>query len=468
MTYEHALALLAGRLNYESRGMPDQAELRVDRTALLLERLGRPHDRLPIIHVAGTKGKGSTANMIARLLEESGLRIGLHTSPHLLRVEERFRIGSETISADLFARTIGEIWPEVEEVDRLLPAPQTELTYFEITTALTLLYFAREHVDAAVIEVGMGGRLDSTNVVDPVVSVITSISFDHMKQLGRTLPQIAGEKAGIIKPARPIVTAVTEPESLAVIERRARDLDSRLYRLGRDFDYQCRSVGLRGEEVDVRIGDRSHALRLGAVGLHQASNAATALMTVDVFLKTMRPSEPLPAGESLASLRIPGRFEILHRDPLVVFDVGHNTASFEAISRTLKGFLPERHRGRRVLLFATSRDKEADQMLAAVGGLFTDVILTEYRSNPRALPADELSADWVSAGTRVHFADQPASAWELARRLLDRPDLSLAGSHPEGPPAVNTNEGLVLAAGSFFLIAELLDLTGARPLPLAP
>ncbi|MBY0588722.1 bifunctional folylpolyglutamate synthase/dihydrofolate synthase, partial [bacterium] len=227
MADDRTRAFLESRLNYESRGMPALAELRVDRTAMLVEELGQPHHRLRVVHVAGTKGKGSTSTMIATLLRESGHRVGLHTSPHLLQVEERFRIDGIPILPTLFDQLIDEMRPAIDRVDELLSPTQPSLTFFEITTALTLLYFARERVDWAVIEVGMGGRLDSTNVVDPQVSVITSISLDHTRQLGDTIAQIAFEKAGIIKPGKPVVSTVRAPDAIPVIQRKAQEMESR-------------------------------------------------------------------------------------------------------------------------------------------------------------------------------------------------------------------------------------------------
>ena len=257
MTYDEALTFLNTRLNYESRGMPAQAELRVDRTALLLEKLGRPHDRYRVVHVAGTKGKGSTSTMIATLLEESGYTVGLHTSPHLFRVEERFRINGKPISSDEFAQLLTEIRPAIDEVDAILASSQSELTFFEITTALTLLYFAHRSVDIAVVEVGMGGRLDSTNVVDPVVSVITSISLDHTKQLGETIPEIASEKAGIIKAGKPVVSGVRDVDALHVIRDRARDVEAPLYQVGEEFHYADKALGLAGTEIEVTTWHRT-------------------------------------------------------------------------------------------------------------------------------------------------------------------------------------------------------------------
>ncbi len=242
-----------GRINYERTAtVPyNQRQLKLDRMRQLLVRLGQPDAGMKIVHVAGTKGKGSTSAMIAAMLTAAGYRTGVFSSPHLERIEERFAVDGQPCAAEELVVLVDRLRPVVQAMDEEAMREGDSTagpTYFEITTAMALLHFVERKVDAAVLEVGMGGRLDSTNVCLPVVSVITSISFDHMKQLGNTLAAIAREKAGIIKPGVPVVCGATEPEAQAVIGAVAREHGCRLIQLGEDFtfQYQRAATPLRG------------------------------------------------------------------------------------------------------------------------------------------------------------------------------------------------------------------------------
>jgi dihydrofolate synthase/folylpolyglutamate synthase len=456
MTHDEALAFLNARLNYESRGMPEREELRVDRTANLLDRLGRPHERYPIVHVAGTKGKGSTATMIAAVLAETGRRVGLHTSPHLLRIEERFEINGVLIGDETLANLIDEMRTAIDAVDRELTPQQPELTFFEVTTALMLLWFARSNVDAAVVEVGMGGRLDSTNVVNPAVSVITSISLDHTRQLGPTRAHIAKEKAGIIKPGRTVVSAVTDDEAGPVIARTAEERSSPLRQFGRDYRCSARSRGFLGQEIDVATWRRHWPpVSIASVGAHQAVNAATALAAVDAF-HDVTSSSTEPTGMSLAQRRAPGRFEVLGRDPLLLLDVCHNPASCEALIRTLAELTPAGYRGRRVLVFGTSRDKDWRSILAAFLPAFDQILLTQYRSNPRALPVEEILAGWDQHPPHVSSEADIGLALARGRKLVNDPHIPVNPTTPR--EKLGPTENMLVVAGSFFLVAEAMAI----------
>ncbi|MGH7136768.1 MAG: bifunctional folylpolyglutamate synthase/dihydrofolate synthase, partial [Pirellulales bacterium] len=243
-SYQAALSFLYGRIDYERTAMPyGQGELRLDRMRELLRRLGDPQDRLPIVHVAGTKGKGSTSAMIAAGLSAAGHSTGLYTSPHLERLEERFLVDGQPCGEEELADLTDRLRPIVAEMDReARVADEIGPTYFELTTAVALLHFVKRGVGAAVLEVGLGGRLDSTNVCLPRVAVITSISFDHMKQLGNTLEAIAREKAGIVKPAVPLVSGVVAEEPRREIAKICRQRGAPLVQLGRDFDFAYRAA----------------------------------------------------------------------------------------------------------------------------------------------------------------------------------------------------------------------------------
>lgn len=462
MTHDEAIAFLNARLNYESRGMPDQAELRVDRVAALLDLLGRPQDRYPILHVAGTKGKGSTSTMLAALLGDAGLRVGLHTSPHLRSVEERFQVDGRPIRPEELARLTAEIAPAAARIDERLAPAQPELTFFEITTALALLHFARSGVDAAVVEVGMGGRLDSTNVVDPAVCVVTNVSFDHTRQLGNTLAEIATEKAGIIKAGKQVVSGVRDEEARRRIVERCETVGATLREVGRDFGGASRSLGLEGSVVEAWTWRRRWpALRLAPVGPHQAANAALALAAVEAFLDAGASLSAAGIGPSLSSLSIPGRFEVVSRRPTVVLDVAHNPASFRALRDTCAGVLPAGHKGRRILVFGASREKDCRGMIAAVGGLFDRILVTRYSANQRALDADEVLASIDAGPACVPVGGGPEEALRLAKAELSG---GSAESSETDPAGIGRDEDVICVAGSFYLVAEVRHgLLGARP-----
>jgi dihydrofolate synthase/folylpolyglutamate synthase len=479
---EAAARFLLERIDYErSRAMPyDPHRLGLDRMRVLLGRLGRPDQGLPVVHVAGTKGKGSTSAMIAAALSAAGLRTGLFTSPHLDGVEERMRIDGQPCSPDDLVELIDLVRPAVETMDGgreeelqnakckmqnansgetaqsprpktqdprpLIPNPQSLIpsspTYFEITTAMALLHFARQKARAAVLEVGLGGRLDATNVCAPQLSVITSISFDHTQQLGNTLAAIAREKAGIIKPGVPVVSGVTAAEPREVIRQICRERGCRLIERQTDFDFDYEPPR-RLELADAcgvlhyRAPDGCRAFSLRLAGRHQAANAALAVAALDQLRRSGWQVPDAAIGTALAGLTWPARIEVVARRPAIVLDGAHNVASVEALLETLDAcFAP----ARRILIFAASRDKDHHGMLRRLLGRFDEILLTQYLDNPRAMPAEELErlAAQIDGRRRPVYAG-PAAAWEAARRLA-------------------APEDLLCVSGSFFIAAEIRRL----------
>src|SRR5262245_53566735 len=282
MTYEEAIAYWYAHANFEQRA-PAPGDLKLDRMRALLARLGDPHRRLRVLHVAGSKGKGSTAAMLAAVLGRAGYRTGLFTSPHLSAVEERFLVEGRPVAPAELARLLTDVRDTLERKG----LPGGPPTFFELATAVGFLHFVRRRVDAAVLEVGLGGRLDSTNVCLPAVAVITSISYDHTGILGDRLALIAREKAGIVKPGRPVVSGATAPEARAVIEEVCRERRARLIELDRDFSYAFEPGRVTQEEtvpprVRVTMGARRWpALAINLQGEHQAANAAVAIACVE-------------------------------------------------------------------------------------------------------------------------------------------------------------------------------------------
>lgn len=439
--YQERLDYLYGRLNYEWLGMPKlPSELRLGRMRKLLRLLGDPHEALRVIHVAGTKGKGSTSAMLAAALSASGQRTGMFCSPHLHRLEERFSIDGRCASPEELIALTDAVRPAVEELDATCADERYRgPTFFEITTAMGLLHFARQDSRAVVLEVGLGGRLDSTNVVHPVVSVLTSISFDHTKQLGNTLGAIAFEKAGIIKRGRPAVSGVIEPEARDVIRNVARERRSCLREIGTDYQahYEPPEQPLAapsGGRVAVSTWRSDWGtIDVPLLGSHQARNTAIALATLDVLREEGWSVSRDDVLRGFQNLTWPARVEILGRSPWLVIDGAHNVASAEALASTLQTCLP---RTSRTLVFGTTKDKDLRGQLRALLPAFDRIVVTRYLENPRAVPPEEIvDAIRELDGRSPSLASGPAEALAVARRMTP-------------------SDGLICVTGSMFLAAE--------------
>ncbi|NQU19749.1 MAG: bifunctional folylpolyglutamate synthase/dihydrofolate synthase [Candidatus Nealsonbacteria bacterium] len=445
---EAALRFLFGRIDYERMtAVPyRQQEFKLDRMRELVRRLGSPHEQMPIVHIAGTKGKGSTAAMIAAVLTAAGYRTGTFTSPHLQRIEERLAVDAQPCPSGEFVELVERIAPVVEEMDRLAVAcdpPEMGPTYFEITTAAAMLHFAQRKVDVAVLEVGLGGRLDSTNVCMPQVAVITSISFDHTRQLGGTLDLIAREKAGIIKPGVPVVSGVIEDEPRSAIREICHRRGCRLIERGVDFDYDYRAAkdlqrGPACGELDFRYtadgSDATTHFPLALPGPHQAANAAVALATLGELgrIGWDLPQEAVRTG--LSGTVFPARVEVVARRPAIVVDAAHNPASIAALAGTLRESFSV---ARRLLLFAATQEKDVRRMLQHLLEDFDKVLFTQYLSNPRAMPPEEVaSIARELTGRQYDVVADPSDALSQIRRSA-------------GP------DDLICITGSFFIAAEL-------------
>ncbi len=406
------------------RYSPEKFDL--GRMRALMEDLGNPHQQYPVVHVAGTKGKGSTAAMIASVLQAAGYRVGFYTSPHLIDFTERIQVNRESISREDLVRVVNEIKPSVERIERL--------TTFELTTAAAFLYFWHEKVDIAVIEVGLGGRLDATNVVDPLLAVITSLSLDHTSVLGDTLAKIAVEKGGIIKPGRPVVVSPQKDEALAVLQQIARQRDAACIQIGSDYLYQKVSHSYDGQTFLVRENTAAHSdwveLRIPLLGGHQVENAATAYAALAELEKMgcKIGAEAIRAG--FAGVVWPGRFEIISREPFVVLDSAHNRDSAEKLKKALDEYFPGK---KIILIFGASEDKDVSGMFAELLPRMDQAIMTQS-VHPRALDAEtllEMAASYgIPAEVVVSLEKAVNRAFELA------------------------SEGqLILVTGSLFIVA---------------
>jgi dihydrofolate synthase/folylpolyglutamate synthase len=442
MTYTQALAFWFAHINYEQR-TPTSADLGLERMRALLARLGNPHHRLRVLHVAGSKGKGSVSAMLAAVLQRAGYRTGLFTSPHLCRIEERFQVNGEPILPEELAAHLTDLHAVVET---MRPAP----TFFELATAAGFLHFERRRVDAAVLEVGLGGRLDSTNVCRPTLSVITSISLDHTRILGDKLAMIAREKAGIVKRGVPVVSGVTGTEARTVIERICRERSAPLRELERDFHYRYRPGHVTQDgitrprvDVDCRVpgslwGETDHrtGLELALLGEHQAANAAVVLACVEELLSREWRIPPEAVAVGLREVQWPGRLEVMRFRPLVVLDCAHNLASASAVVETLRSSFVTPPGGQRRLIFAGSSDKDLAGMLRVLGPAFHHVYLTRYTNNPRAVSPEQLAGALEAGGVPFTLCATPAEAWRRTR-------------------AVAGTEDLICITGSVFLAGEM-------------
>ena len=365
----------------------DAARLGLVRTRLVLEQLGNPGAKVPLVHIAGSKGKGSTTVMTDAIFRASGLRSGRFTSPHLHTIRERFTIDDRLIDEDAFARVAGDVFDAAEEVENREPAAG-KLTAWEISTAMALAWFAREGCDIAVIEVGLGGTLDATNVITPVVSVISRLDFEHTAILGSTMPEIAANKAGIIKPGIPVVTVDQPDEGRDVIVRRAREQGSELLVGGRDWRVTGDDAGFRVTGPWWDYDD----LTLAMPGAHQIENAGLAIAATEVTRRIRNGhfnTAPTKVQQALRGASLPGRFEIVHPSPgqVVVLDGAHTPASMDALSQTLR----HRYAGRPIhLVIGMLAGRDPREVLAHITSIATRITVTTSE-NPRSVPVSDLA-----------------------------------------------------------------------------
>lgn len=406
------------------RNLPGQFDL--GRMADFLAELGNPQRAYLVIHVAGTKGKGSVCALLAQALQAGGYQVGLYTSPHLEDYAERIRFNGQSIAHAELIALVDEFRPFLDR--------GTKLTTFEITTALAFLYFARRGATAVVAEVGLGGRLDATNVVEPITTVITSISYDHMQILGNTLAEIAGEKAGIIKPGVPVVVAPQLEEARQAIERIAAERGAPLIEVDRAYRYEIGSRSLDGQTFQVwpnaaQVGSVVE-LSLRLLGDHQVENAVTAFAALQSAGERGLAVSTAAVQSGYAETVWPGRFEILRRNPPVVVDSAHNRDSAAKLSRTLEQYFPNR---RILLIFGASEDKD-------IAGIFDELLPVSHQViftrsfHPRAADLQQLVDEAARRGRTAMIVPAVEDALTEALRM-------------------QTEDDLVLATGSIFIAA---------------
>ena len=426
--YQGALYYVLSFADYERwPGFAYSSRFDLRRMEELVNRLGQPHLKAKTIHIAGSKGKGSTAAMIASALYASGYKTGLYTSPHLHTLRERISIDGQPVSEQVFATLVTELKPEVEAVNR--EGAYGELTTFEILTALAFLYFQQSGVQFQVLEAGLGGRLDATNVVQPEICVITSISLDHTAVLGDSIAQIAKEKAGIIKPGTVVVSSPQRPQAAKVIQETCAEKGAKLIKVGEQVTWQKRDGDLSGQSLTVNGKVASYELTIPLLGDHQLENAATAVASLE---ELEMPKEGIVSG--LAHVHWPGRLEILSDSPMLVIDSAHNGDSAKRLRQALEQLF---HCERSILIIGSSWDKDISEIVAELVPLFDTVIVTRSQ-HPRAAEPSVLAEELMRYGIRPLVTENVAQALSEALRKAHKGDL-------------------ICAAGSLFLAAEVRE-----------
>ena len=436
-SYQEALDYIYSFIDYSLtrnlRYSPEKFNL--DRMFEFMDVLGNPQKDYKVIHVAGTKGKGSTAAMLNSILSNAGYKAGFYSSPHMVEFTERIRIGSQQISKSELAACVEAVKPYVAKVK--------ELTTFEIITGIAFKYFLDKNVDFAIIEVGMGGRLDATNIVSPLLTVITTISHDHMKILGSTLPQIAREKAGIIKEGIPVVVSEQQTSAKKVIEQVARSKNAKMIYAKDKFVIKRKNFSLEGQSFTVSSVKKENApldwfdkdFDFPLLGNHQLDNARTALACVNELQQEGYSIEYQSMYKGLNGLKWPGRFEVISKDPLIIIDGAHNRDSFRKLKEAIDLYLSDKQK---ILIFGASEDKEVKLMLSTINPSIDRLIVTKAQ-HPRALESEILQEKAREIGIDCDAAKSVEESIELAVKYY-------------------TPGSAILAAGSIFIAGAVKEI----------
>ena len=426
--FSEALEYLNSLYNFEKdarrRSAPD---FHLEAISYVLRDLGEPHRDYRVVHIAGTKGKGSVAAMITAILRHAGMRVGTYTSPHLIDLRERIRIDGAPVDEDLFAEGVFAVRKVIG------PRPREYATFFEVLTAAALWIFSRAGVDVAVIEAGLGGRYDATNVVLPEVVVLTRIGLDHTERLGNTIPEIAGDKAQIIKPGCVAVVAPQVEESMPPIEAQIARTGAKGLLFGRDFTYCVVESSLEGTRVVQKMGGEEIEYFVPLVGRFQAENASVSVAAA----QTLGVPKDVIAG-GIAETRLRGRMEIVSRSPLVIVDGAHNPPAAEATASEIVslGLAPA------VFVVGINRPKDYKNMLSVWARTAKAFVFTDL-DNPRAYPPQVLADFAKGLGVAAQTIPDPAEALKRAEQIA-------------GP------RGTVFVAGSLYLAGKMLQIFGSK------
>ena len=434
MRYSEAIERIMGMVDYERPSTIPGGRARYDleRISALLDALGNPHLGIPTVHVAGTKGKGSVTAMVASMLEAAGLTAGLFTSPHLHTFRERIRVGGRPIPEDEFAGLVEATWPAAEEMRR---TGHGRVTVFELLTAMAFLCFRERGVTAQVIEVGLGGRLDSTNVVQPLACGITSLGLDHTEVLGDTLAEIAMEKAGIIKRGVPVVCAPQQPEAMRVVQQVCEARQSALTIAGEGLRWTPESATLDGQRFTLETPLGTYRAAIPLLGAHQLENAAVAVGLVELLAEGGLCVGRDAIEDGLRRVEWPCRLEILRRAPLVIADGAHNPHSAARLVEAVRSLVPGR---RLTLVVGVSRNKDVDGMACELSRLSPAAVVATRSRHPRSAQPELLAREFEAYG----------AAARVAASVAEAVDDAAASSH---------GDDVVLVTGSLFVAAEALQ-----------
>ena len=433
-SYQKAIEYLFARTDYEKqeRLRYNVTTFNLSRMQKLLSLLGNPHKKIHTVHIGGTKGKGSTATMLARMLEANGYRVGLYTSPHVVHLHERITVNTKMISDSEMCGLLNRVYAPVEKMSKTDP-----LTFFEIMTALAFMYFLDRAVDIAVIETGLGGRLDSTNVIRPKVIGITSLSIDHQNLLGDTIDSIAKEKAGIFKRGVPAITVQQEPSAMRVLKSQAIAVKASLSVTGSDIDFSHRFETSREHGPHTRIclttpTSKFEHLRVPLHGKHQAINCGLALAMLDKLKSAGYKIDNDKATEGLNKVSLAGRMEMIWDDPRIMIDAAHNAASIKALIHAIGQNIPY---DSMVVIFGCNADKDVRGMLQKLQYGADKVIFTRSNS-PKAVSPEDLAEMYTEiCGKMYQTAASLGQALQLAKNAVSKEDL-------------------ICITGSFYLIGQ--------------
>jgi len=432
-SYKEALHYMDSFVNYEKEEdfSYNRKFLNLKRMERLLGLIGNPHQQLKAIHIAGTKGKGSTAAIITSILTANGLKVGLYTSPHLIDPRERIRIGGKLISQEEFVYFLSQMRFQLEN-----SSEQTSFTFFEIYTALAFLYFSHQRIDIAILETGMGGRLDATNVVCPLLAVITQVSFDHTRELGKDLASITREKSGIIKEGVTVLTSPQDRAAMKVLEQAVREKKTELYKVGEDIQFKRRSSTSQTQTFYLKTTKRTYPhLLLPLAGTHQLINAATAVGAIDLIENKGIFTSSEAVSEGLKDVKWPGRIEVLSTEPLFIVDCAHNGASAQALANYLKEEFP----GKKIILvLGILKNKDVESIARILCPLADKIILTRADS-PRALPPEEIEKVIVKFCKKKEILIEK----KVKNAIICAQDLAC-------------HDGLICTTGSVYLAGEIL------------
>ena len=438
-SYKQANEFLLQTIDYEklTQYKYDTSTFDLKRMEEMMAFAGNPHKKGKCAHITGTKGKGSTATIIASVFKELGLKTGLFTSPHLIYLGERMKVNDRMISQTMFVQLINRVKPYIDRI--ILKNPTLMPTFFEIVTAIAFLYFEKKKADISVLEVGMGGRLDSTNIILPEISVITPVGYDHTDRLGQTLDKIAFEKAGIIKEGVPVISSIQEPDALTVISKTCNEKRSLLYLVGEDiliYDIKvAQRNGIYGTECVIETWRNSYKdIFLPLVGRHQVENCAAAIGSLEVLSgKDVIKVDSELITNALAEIRCPARIEVISEKPLIIVDTAHTVASMKILRESIKENFSYR---KLVLVLGLSSDKDTEGVLKEIACITDDLILTRT-GNPR-----EAEPEQMAVIVKRFFHKNLMVIEDIDEALKEAKEIA-------------KNDDLICITGSFFLAGKV-------------